>query len=151
MTSQNTPSPTEAQLHEARVYNGAIDLFFNSPEFFDNLLRDPTQSAIWGKIITDIEPPTNFSLPLAEMTDEMCARELVVFTERWGRIGFRCVIKEMKLGTKVPLPLFLDHNISDNNKARLATLYEQNWGLAGTRLLQYYETIKAVRLAHEHK
>ena len=152
MSTQNTPSPTEAQLHERRVYNGGVDLFFDSPDFFDNLLRDPTQSAIWEQFISGLVPPGNFSRPMAEMTDEMCARELVVFVERWGALGFRRVIEENKSNTIVPLPLFLDHDgISDRKKALLATLYERNWGLAGTRLLRYYKTILAVRMACEHK
>ena len=88
---------------------------------------------------------------MAKMTDEMCAQELIVFTERYGDMGFRCVIEEMKLGTKVPLPLFLDHNISKSKKTQLVAVYKKNWGLADTRLLRYYATIKAVRMAHEHK
>ena len=144
-------SPTEAELHEARVYRGGLDVFFDSPDFFDNLLRDPTQSAIWEQFITGLVPPGNFSRPMTEMTDELCARELVLFVERWGGLGFRRVIEEFKSDTVVPLPLFLDHNLSDSKKARLVALYKENWGLAGTRLLRYYETIKAVRLAHEHK
>ena len=152
MASQNTSYQTEAELHERRVYNGGLDLFFDSPDFFDNLLRDPNQSALWERFITGLVPPGNFSLPMAEMNDEMCARELVVFTERWGSLGFRRVIEELKSDTIVPLPLFLDYDsISDRRKALLATLYEQNWGLAGTRLLRYYKTILAVRMAHEHK
>ena len=145
--ASHTSSPTEAEL-----CHSLTDLFFNSPDVFENqLLRHPTQSEVWANYITNIEPPTNFSLPMAKMTDEMCAQELVVFTERYGDMGFRCVIEEMKLGTKVPLPLFLDHNISESKKAQLVALYKKNWGLAGTRLLRYYATIKAVRMAHEHK
>ena len=152
MASQNTSYQTEAELHGRRVYNGGLDLFFDSPNFFDNLLRDPNQSDVWERFITGLVPPGNFSLPMTEMNDEMCARELVVFTERWGSLGFRRVIEEFKSDTIVPLPLFLDYDsISDRRKALLATLYEQNWGLAGTRLLRYYKTILAVRMAHEHK
>ena len=142
--ASHTSSPTEAELYEAKMYRHLTDLFFDSPDVFENqLLRHPTQSEIWANYIMNIEPPTNFSLPMAKMTDEMCAQELVAFTERYGDMGFRCVIEEMKLGTKVPLPLFLDHNISESKKAQLVALYKKNWGLAGTRLLRYCATIKA--------
>ena len=130
----------------------ALDLFFDRPDIFENsFLRHPTQSAMWEQYITGLVPPSNFSRPMTEMTDEMCARELVAFTERWGILGFRRVIDERKKDTIVPLPLFLDHDMSDHKKAQLAALYKSNWGQAGERLLRYYAIIMEIRIAHEHK
>ena len=146
MASQNTSSPTEAELHR-----NAVDLFFDSPDVFENaLLRHPTQSGIWAEFISLIEVPDSFSLPEDEMTEDMCWQEIRNIHERYGEIGSRSGILERQK-TIVPLPKFLDHDISDNAKAQLATIYEQNWGLAGTRLLRYYEVVEEMVIAHEHK